>query len=51
MLYRCILGADYHLKDTQGKCAFDYVTDHQEWIDSGHFTDEIRALLKGRHWL
>lgn len=40
-------GADCHATDVTGKCAFDYVMDHEEWIDSGHFSDDIRALLKG----
>jgi hypothetical protein len=31
----------------RGKCAFDYIDDHEEWIASGHFPDNIRALLKG----
>ena len=30
-----------------GKCPFDYVKDHREWIDSGYFNEEINARLKG----
>lgn len=40
-------GADCHAVDIRGKCPFDYVDDHEEWIESGHFPDDIRALLKG----
>ena len=40
-------GADYRLQDLSGKCAFDYILDHKEWIESGHFNDEVRARLKG----
>ena len=42
------LGADYWSKDTSGRCAFDYVKDHEEWIGSGYFSEEIRAKLKGK---
>ena len=42
-----ITGADCHAMDIRGKCPFDYVADHEEWIGSGHFPDDIRALLKG----
>ena len=42
-----IVGADYRAQDVTGKCAFDYIRDHKEWIDSGHFSDEVRARLKG----
>ena len=40
-------GADLHAVDCRGKRPFDYVEDHEDWIDSGHFSDDIRALLKG----
>ncbi len=33
--------------DVHGKCAFDYVNDHKEWMDSGHFSEEVKAILKG----
>ena len=42
-----IVGADYRAQDISGKCAFDYIRDHKEWVDSGHFTDEVKARLKG----
>ena len=41
------VGADYHAQDATGKRAFDYIRDHKEWIDSGHFSDEVKARLKG----
>ena len=41
------IGADYHVQDISGKYAFDYIRDHKEWVDSGHFNDEVRARLKG----
>ena len=40
-------GADYRAQDIRGRYAFDYISDHKEWIDSGHFNDEVRARLKG----
>ena len=30
-----------------GKAAFDYIADYAEWTSSGHFTEEINAILKG----
>jgi ankyrin repeat protein len=39
-------GADYTSTDAYGKAAFDYIKDHDEWMDSGYFTDNIRARLK-----
>ena len=42
------VGADYQAQDQSGNCAFDYIKDHKEWIDSGYFNDEIRARLKGK---
>lgn len=44
-----IIGADYRAQDTSGKYAFDYISDHKEWIDSGHFGDEVKARLKGEN--
>lgn len=40
-------GADCHARDVSGKRPFEYIKDHEEWIDSGHFSDDTRALLKG----
>ena len=30
-----------------GLTAFDFILDYDEWIESGYFSDEIRARLKG----
>ena len=30
-----------------GLTAFDYIVDFEEWIDSGYFSEEIKARLKG----
>ena len=30
-----------------GKCPFDYVRDTEEWMDSGFFSETVRARLKG----
>ena len=32
-----------------GLTAFDFIMDYDEWIECGHFTDEIRARLKGEY--
>ena len=48
MFCNIIIGADYRAQDKSGKCAFDYISDHKEWIDSGHFSDEVRARLKSK---
>ena len=40
-------GVDIRLQDAYGKSAFDYITDYEEWIDSGFFTEDTRARLKG----
>ena len=42
------VGADYRAQDLSGNCAFDNIQDHKEWIDSGHFDEEISAMLKGK---
>lgn len=45
---RCLcVGADVTDIDVFGKTAFDYITDHEEWIESGYFTEDTRARLKG----
>ena len=31
-----------------GKCAFEYIKDYEEWIQSGHFTEDIVCQLRGR---
>ncbi|XP_064395314.1 alpha-latrocrustotoxin-Lt1a-like isoform X2 [Halichondria panicea] len=39
-------GSNCQQMDVHGKCAFDYVNDHKEWMDSGHFSEEVKAILK-----
>ncbi|PVD34056.1 hypothetical protein C0Q70_05318 [Pomacea canaliculata] len=49
-LAACVLinhGANVRQKNAQGLTAFDYITDFEEWIDSGYFSEEIKARLKG----
>ena len=40
-------GANVRSRNAQGLTAFDFIMDYDEWIESGYFTDEIRARLKG----
>ncbi|KAL8614249.1 hypothetical protein ACOMHN_026466 [Nucella lapillus] len=45
----CVLvsqGANVRQKNGQGLTAFDYIVDFEEWIDSGYFSEEIKARLK-----
>ena len=42
-------GADLKAADISGMTAFDYIAEHSEWIDSGYFTEEVVAILKGEH--
>ncbi|XP_041366840.1 uncharacterized protein LOC121381572 [Gigantopelta aegis] len=45
----CVLiaqGTNVRQKNFQGLTAFDNIVDFDEWIDSGYFTDEIKARLK-----
>jgi len=39
-------GADCEAQDVNGKCPFDYIRDTEEWIDSGFFSEAVRARLK-----
>ena len=41
--------ANVRARNAQGLTAFDFIMDYDEWIESGYFTDEIRARLKGKH--
>ncbi len=41
------VGADYRTTDASGQCAFDYISDYEEWMDCGYFSDDVRARLKG----
>ncbi|ESO91608.1 hypothetical protein LOTGIDRAFT_233395 [Lottia gigantea] len=48
-LAACILigqGASVRHKNMQGLTAFDYIVDFEEWIESGYFTDDVKARLK-----
>ena len=40
-------GGNVHMKDTKGKCAFEYIRDYEEWIQSGHFSTDTISSLKG----
>ncbi|XP_071099543.1 uncharacterized protein [Haliotis cracherodii] len=45
----CVLigqGANVRQKNIQGLSAFDNIVDFEEWIESGYFTDDIRARLQ-----
>ncbi|KAK7491465.1 hypothetical protein BaRGS_00017294 [Batillaria attramentaria] len=45
----CVLitnGANVRQKNGHGLTAFDYIVDFEEWIESGYFSDEIKARLK-----
>ncbi|XP_076450581.1 uncharacterized protein LOC143286742 [Babylonia areolata] len=45
----CVLinqGANVRQKNGQGLTAFDYIVDFEEWIESGYFSEEIKARLK-----
>ena len=50
-VYLCILHYStrlfYLCLYISGLTAFDFITDYEEWVDSGHFSDEMRARLKG----
>ena len=43
-----LVGADVRLRNFQGATAFDLISDYDEWIECGYFTDEVLARLKGR---
>ena len=45
--YLLCTGADCRARDAFGKCPFDYIKDTEEWMDSGYFSEEVRARLKG----
>ena len=45
--YLLCTGADCRARDAFGKCPFDYIRDTEEWMDSGYFSEEVRARLKG----
>ena len=31
------------------RAAFDYIADHEEWMKSGFFPEEVQARLKGEY--
>lgn len=39
-------GANVRSRNLQGLAAFDFITDFEEWIDCGYFSEEIKARLK-----
>ncbi|XP_065832832.1 uncharacterized protein [Oscarella lobularis] len=39
-------GADFRWKDSQGLCAFDLISDFDEWISSGYFTEKMRLRMQ-----
>ena len=41
------IGAIVDMRDSVGKCAFDYIRDYEEWIQSEHFTGDIVTKLIG----
>lgn len=43
-------GADYSCCDVNGKTAFDFIKDYDEWMESGYFTQDTRARLKAYSW-
>ena len=45
--YLSCTGADCRARDAFGKCPFDYIRDTEGWMDSGYFSEEVRARLKG----
>ena len=42
------LNADYRAMNEQGLTAFDFIKDVDEWIISGFFSGNIKAILKSR---
>ncbi|CAL1541164.1 unnamed protein product [Lymnaea stagnalis] len=40
-------GANMRQKNIYGHAAFDHIEDFEEWINSGYFSDDIVARLKG----
>lgn len=39
-------GANVKTRNLQGLTAFDFISDFEEWIDCGYFSEEMRARLK-----
>ena len=41
-------GASVDVRDAVGKCAFEYISDFEEWIQCGHFSHHTVTLLRGQ---
>ena len=41
-------GASFSAKNAVGKCAFEYISDFEEWIQSGLFSPDIVSQLRGK---
>ena len=41
-------GASFSIKNAVGKCAFEYISDFEEWIQSGLFSPDIVSQLRGK---
>ncbi|XP_048588484.1 uncharacterized protein LOC116619849 isoform X3 [Nematostella vectensis] len=39
-------GANVRMRNLQGLTAFDFISDFEEWVDCGYFTEEVKARLK-----
>ena len=44
---RMNIGANVDARDAVGRCAFEYIRDYEEWIQSGHFSTAIISRLRG----
>ena len=45
--YILYVGANVDARDAVGRCAFEYIRDYEEWIQSGHFSAAIISKLRG----
>ena len=43
-------GARVEKQDAVGKCAFDYISDFEEWIQSGLFPLDTVSVLRGNEY-
>ena len=34
--------------DSTGKCAFEYIRDYEEWIQSGNFSPDIISVMRSK---
>ena len=37
------------MRDSTGKCAFEYIRDYEEWIQSGNFSPDIISVMRSKH--